>query len=153
VQHIDWHLEAGFAVVFVELPVQVRQTIHPPDEWFQLCPLFDEFERNQEANNRAGVDTNADGQPTLGSLGFIALWLFLGLVVGAVLVGGLMVMWHRRRMPPSTDHHAVPSTELIATDATNEDAPADSEGQQQQQQREETEEKHCRSTLFSSLQK
>jgi len=149
VQHIDWHLEAGFAVVFVEQPVQVRQTIRPPDEWFQLCPLFDEFERNQEANNRAGVDTNgsADEQPTWRSLRFIALWLFLGLVVGGVFVGGLMVLWQRRIQP--SVHHAFPSTELIATEAATGDEAADSELPQQMA---ETEEKHCRSPLFNSLQ-
>jgi hypothetical protein len=143
-------LESGFAVVFVELPVQVRQTIRPPDEWFQLCPLFEEFERNREANNRDGADTNgyADGQTALGSLRFIALWLILGLVVGAVLAGGLMVT--RQRRWPGSAHQALPSTELIATGAATEDAAADSE---LQQQGEETEEKHGRATLFNSLQK
>ncbi|THU97492.1 laccase precursor [Dendrothele bispora CBS 962.96] len=41
--HIDWHLEAGFAIVFAEGTEQVRQTEHPPPAWDQLCPKYNDF--------------------------------------------------------------------------------------------------------------
>ncbi|KAK0200634.1 laccase lcc5 [Desarmillaria ectypa] len=38
--HIDWHLEAGFAIVFAEDSESWNSTIQPPDEWDQLCPIY-----------------------------------------------------------------------------------------------------------------
>ncbi|KAK0454243.1 laccase LCC3-3 [Desarmillaria tabescens] len=38
--HIDWHLEAGFAVVFAEAAKQWNSTIHPTHQWDQLCPIY-----------------------------------------------------------------------------------------------------------------
>ncbi|KAG1776031.1 hypothetical protein EV702DRAFT_1111725 [Suillus placidus] len=38
--HIDWHLDVGFAVVMAE--TETRTHLNPvPDEWDQLCPIFD----------------------------------------------------------------------------------------------------------------
>ena len=42
--HIDWHLEAGLAVVFAEAPQDSRtgnqsQIIKPT--WLDLCPIYD----------------------------------------------------------------------------------------------------------------
>ncbi|KAF5340497.1 hypothetical protein D9758_014548 [Tetrapyrgos nigripes] len=39
--HIDWHLEAGFAIVFAEGPEQWTSSINPTDQWDQLCPIYD----------------------------------------------------------------------------------------------------------------
>ncbi|KAG1740357.1 laccase [Suillus lakei] len=40
--HIDWHLDAGFAVVMAESPSDTRAHLnHVPDAWDQLCPTFD----------------------------------------------------------------------------------------------------------------
>lgn len=42
--HIDWHLEAGLAVVFSESPALNRQGPHSqitPDDWDRLCPEYD----------------------------------------------------------------------------------------------------------------
>ncbi|OJA19190.1 hypothetical protein AZE42_10704 [Rhizopogon vesiculosus] len=42
--HIDWHLEAGFAVVLAESPSETRQHlkgIPNTDAWDDLCPIFD----------------------------------------------------------------------------------------------------------------
>ncbi|KAJ1302810.1 hypothetical protein OPQ81_003116 [Rhizoctonia solani] len=41
--HIDWHLEAGLALVFAESPDEIRQgsqSIHPGGSWDQLCPKY-----------------------------------------------------------------------------------------------------------------
>ncbi|KAJ6624148.1 yellow laccase [Mycena sp. CBHHK59/15] len=38
--HIDWHLDAGLAVVFAEgVPTVAKE--NPPPAWDQLCPLYD----------------------------------------------------------------------------------------------------------------
>jgi len=41
--HIDWHLAAGFAVVFAEDIPEVPSTDIPPDAWFALCPEYNRF--------------------------------------------------------------------------------------------------------------
>ncbi|KAK0200615.1 laccase lcc5 [Desarmillaria ectypa] len=38
--HIDWHLEAGFAIVLAEATESWNSTIHPTDQWDQLCPKY-----------------------------------------------------------------------------------------------------------------
>ncbi|KAF9067106.1 laccase [Rhodocollybia butyracea] len=38
--HIDWHLEAGFAIVFAEGPAETARNPIPED-WDQLCPIYD----------------------------------------------------------------------------------------------------------------
>ncbi|CUA72896.1 laccase, multicopper oxidase, benzenediol:oxygen oxidorectuctase [Rhizoctonia solani] len=41
--HIDWHLEAGLALVFAEAPEEVRQgtqSVQPNQAWNQLCPKY-----------------------------------------------------------------------------------------------------------------
>ncbi|KAG9084204.1 laccase [Ceratobasidium sp. 370] len=41
--HIDWHLEAGLAVVFAESPDEIRtgtQKVAPNAAWDQLCPKY-----------------------------------------------------------------------------------------------------------------
>ncbi|QRW12868.1 Multicopper oxidase [Ceratobasidium sp. AG-Ba] len=38
--HVDWHLEAGLAVVFAEAPSEQRATIQPSPGWSQLCPRY-----------------------------------------------------------------------------------------------------------------
>ncbi|KAH8085462.1 laccase 1 [Cristinia sonorae] len=38
--HIDWHLEAGLAVVFAEDIPGTPHAIHPPKEWQDLCPRY-----------------------------------------------------------------------------------------------------------------
>ncbi|KAK7037629.1 laccase, multicopper oxidase, benzenediol:oxygen oxidorectuctase [Paramarasmius palmivorus] len=39
--HIDWHLEAGFAVVFAERTSEWTTSINPPVAWDNLCPKYD----------------------------------------------------------------------------------------------------------------
>ncbi|KAF5365055.1 hypothetical protein D9758_010968 [Tetrapyrgos nigripes] len=39
--HIDWHLEAGLAIVFAEGTDSWNSTITPTDQWDQLCPTYD----------------------------------------------------------------------------------------------------------------
>ncbi|KAG1766794.1 laccase [Suillus occidentalis] len=40
--HIDWHLDAGFAVVMAESPSDTQKHIgHIPNAWNELCPTFD----------------------------------------------------------------------------------------------------------------
>ncbi|KIK56879.1 hypothetical protein GYMLUDRAFT_173705 [Collybiopsis luxurians FD-317 M1] len=38
--HIDWHLEAGFAIVFAEDAPDVSVADPVPDAWNQLCPIY-----------------------------------------------------------------------------------------------------------------
>ncbi|KAJ8520191.1 hypothetical protein ONZ45_g2992 [Pleurotus djamor] len=42
--HIDWHLEAGLAIVFAERPAEVNegeQAQIVPQDWRTLCPMYD----------------------------------------------------------------------------------------------------------------
>ncbi|KAH9008338.1 laccase C [Lactarius deliciosus] len=41
--HIDWHLEKGFAVVFAEDVPDVSTADHPPQQWDELCPKYNDF--------------------------------------------------------------------------------------------------------------
>ncbi|KAG1895235.1 laccase [Suillus fuscotomentosus] len=46
--HIDWHLDAGFAVVMAESPSDTRAHLNlVPDDWHQLCPTFDSLSPSQ----------------------------------------------------------------------------------------------------------
>jgi iron transport multicopper oxidase len=40
--HIDWHLEAGLAVVFAEDIPSIAK-MNPPDAWDELCPKYEDF--------------------------------------------------------------------------------------------------------------
>lgn len=42
--HIDWHLEAGLAIVFAEAPadnIAGPQSQITPQDWKNLCPMYD----------------------------------------------------------------------------------------------------------------
>ncbi|KAF9073365.1 laccase lcc6 [Rhodocollybia butyracea] len=39
--HIDWHLEAGFAIVFAEDIPDVASANPVPEDWSNLCPIYD----------------------------------------------------------------------------------------------------------------
>ncbi|KAG1888708.1 laccase [Suillus subluteus] len=42
--HIDWHLDAGFAVVMAESPSDTAAHVSPvPYEWDRLCPIYDNY--------------------------------------------------------------------------------------------------------------
>ncbi|KAN0113960.1 laccase [Russula decolorans] len=41
--HIDWHLNAGFAVVFAEDVPDVPSQDNPPAAWSELCPAYNKF--------------------------------------------------------------------------------------------------------------
>ncbi|KIK67868.1 hypothetical protein GYMLUDRAFT_155173 [Collybiopsis luxurians FD-317 M1] len=45
--HIDWHLEAGLAIVFAEDVGDWNNTITPSDAWNQLCPIYDSLSDDQ----------------------------------------------------------------------------------------------------------
>ncbi|KAE9398736.1 laccase [Gymnopus androsaceus JB14] len=45
--HIDWHLEAGFAIVFAEDAADVASVNPTPDDWDQLCPIYDALTLDQ----------------------------------------------------------------------------------------------------------
>ncbi|KAG1849415.1 Cupredoxin, partial [Suillus subalutaceus] len=39
--HVDWHLDAGFAVVMAESPSDTAAHVDPvPQDWDELCPIF-----------------------------------------------------------------------------------------------------------------
>ncbi|KAL0945621.1 hypothetical protein HGRIS_014775 [Hohenbuehelia grisea] len=39
--HVDFHLEGGLAVLFLEEPSDIREHVKPSKEWQQLCPKWD----------------------------------------------------------------------------------------------------------------
>ncbi|OCH84564.1 laccase 2 [Obba rivulosa] len=39
--HIDWHLNAGFAIVFAEDTADIASANPVPDSWSDLCPTYD----------------------------------------------------------------------------------------------------------------
>ncbi|KIJ21193.1 laccase [Paxillus involutus ATCC 200175] len=46
--HIDWHLDAGFAVVMAENPSGARQHLGTiPDSWEDLCPIYNSLSPSQ----------------------------------------------------------------------------------------------------------
>ncbi|THU99584.1 laccase lcc5 [Dendrothele bispora CBS 962.96] len=45
--HIDWHLQAGFAIVFAEGTDTWNSTINPTDQWDQLCPIYNSLNSSQ----------------------------------------------------------------------------------------------------------
>jgi len=49
--HIDWHLNAGFAVVFAEDVPDVPSTDLAPPDWKKLCPAYNNFINNQTTSN------------------------------------------------------------------------------------------------------
>ncbi|KAJ4465397.1 laccase 1 [Lentinula edodes] len=49
--HIDWHLEAGFAIVFAEDAPDVAAANPVPDAWNQLCPTYDALTPAQLGGN------------------------------------------------------------------------------------------------------
>jgi iron transport multicopper oxidase len=55
--HIDWHLNAGFAAVFVEDQPNIPKVDHPSLDWNALCPLYNSYAKN--------VSLITSGPPTL----------------------------------------------------------------------------------------
>ncbi|KAJ3716768.1 laccase [Lentinula guzmanii] len=51
ISHIDWHLEAGFAIVFAEDAPDVAAANPVPDAWSQLCPTYDALTSAQLGGN------------------------------------------------------------------------------------------------------
>ncbi|KAI9508590.1 laccase [Russula earlei] len=48
--HIDWHLNAGFAVVFAEDVPDVKAQVNPPQAWENLCPRYNNFIDNNTSS-------------------------------------------------------------------------------------------------------
>jgi hypothetical protein len=112
--HIDWHLEAGFAVVFVELPVLTRADVRPPPEWFELCPLFDEFEREQSGR---AADADLSDSDSLSRRAKLAIGL--GVSLGALFLAVIAAcIWRRRHADPKpADPAAAQMTSAAAAGA------------------------------------
>ncbi|KAH9953172.1 laccase [Russula dissimulans] len=59
--HIDWHLNAGFAVVFAEDIPDVPSTVVPTEAWDDLCPLYNSFvngtKKPKSGSQAAGAQT------------------------------------------------------------------------------------------------
>ncbi|KAF5390698.1 hypothetical protein D9757_002571 [Collybiopsis confluens] len=45
--HIDWHLEAGLAIVFAEDVADWNSTVTPSDAWSDLCPTYNALTADQ----------------------------------------------------------------------------------------------------------
>ncbi|KAG2064938.1 laccase [Suillus decipiens] len=55
--HIDWHLEAGFAVVMAESPEDTGSHVSPvPYEWDRLCPIYDNYKGGLPEVAGGGLD-------------------------------------------------------------------------------------------------
>ncbi|KAK0444082.1 laccase [Armillaria borealis] len=46
--HIDWHLEAGLAVVFAEDTDSWTDSIDPSDQWASLCPKYESMSESNQ---------------------------------------------------------------------------------------------------------
>nr|ACR24358.1 laccase [Polyporus grammocephalus] len=46
--HIDFHLQLGLAIVFAEDPQDVKAVNPVPPAWEQLCPLFEESQKEEQ---------------------------------------------------------------------------------------------------------
>ncbi|KAH9953170.1 laccase [Russula dissimulans] len=55
--HIDWHLSAGFAVVFAEDVPDVPSQDIPSDAWRDLCPKFNSFVNGTESSGKTSRAT------------------------------------------------------------------------------------------------
>ncbi|KAE9410248.1 laccase [Gymnopus androsaceus JB14] len=54
--HIDWHLEAGFAIVFAQGTDAQETAANPtPEDWDQLCPIYDSLTPAQLGGNGGPV--------------------------------------------------------------------------------------------------
>ncbi|KAF9076431.1 laccase lcc6 [Rhodocollybia butyracea] len=45
--HIDWHLDKGFAAVFAEDAPDTAKTVHPTQQWEDLCPAYDRLSKEE----------------------------------------------------------------------------------------------------------
>ncbi|THH10066.1 hypothetical protein EW146_g8484 [Bondarzewia mesenterica] len=50
--HIDWHLEAGFAIVFAEDIPDISENVQAPPEWNDLCPIYNESNEEKEVDRK-----------------------------------------------------------------------------------------------------
>jgi len=46
--HIDWHLQAGFAIVLAEDTPDIKAANPVPAEWSQLCPIYDALDSGDQ---------------------------------------------------------------------------------------------------------
>ncbi|CAL1710148.1 unnamed protein product [Somion occarium] len=53
--HIDWHLEAGLAVVFAEGINQTAAANPTPPDWDQLCPKYNELSPSEKVQPKKGT--------------------------------------------------------------------------------------------------
>ncbi|TFK70714.1 Cu-oxidase-domain-containing protein [Pluteus cervinus] len=56
--HIDWHLDAGLAIVFAEGPQKLSTSGDPPESWDTLCPLYNQFAPVEPSRN-AHIDQSS----------------------------------------------------------------------------------------------
>ncbi|KDR65780.1 hypothetical protein GALMADRAFT_148428 [Galerina marginata CBS 339.88] len=53
--HIDWHLEIGMAIVFVEDRKDIPDVVRPPEQWQYLCPIFDNLPANMTSISTVSI--------------------------------------------------------------------------------------------------
>lgn len=57
--HIDWHLQAGLAVVMAESPFETSRHVSPvPYEWDRLCPVYDHYQETLPTVAKGRLDAN-----------------------------------------------------------------------------------------------
>lgn len=92
-----WHLHAGLAVVFVELPEATRERLRPSLSWLELCPIFEEFGRERVgrlAAVRPGSSSESESRRNTLAVGAgVAVALLILAVIGALI-------WRRRHADP-----------------------------------------------------
>jgi len=94
--HIEWHLEVGLAVVFMEAPTEAQETLTIPQEMYEHCAT----DKTPSTGNAVGKNstTNLSGQ-VLGPYPQILGWRpkGIGALAGSILAalfGMISVVWY-----------------------------------------------------------
>ena len=93
----DWHLQAGLAVVFVELPEATRERLRPSLSWLELCPIFEEFGRDPVGRLAAVRPGSSSGSESRRNTLAIGVGVAVGLLILAVIAA---FIWRRRQSDP-----------------------------------------------------
>ncbi|KAE8367391.1 Cupredoxin [Aspergillus caelatus] len=95
--HIEWHMDAGLAVVLVEAPLDLQQTLTIPEDHWQACDASNTLKRGNAAGNTedfydlTGANTSVSPLP----VGFTARGI-VALVFSciAALLGLISIVWY-----------------------------------------------------------
>jgi iron transport multicopper oxidase len=111
--HIDWHLAAGLAMVLIEAPTQLQQSLKVPDDHWDACKAGDiAFEGNAAGNTKDYLDLGGQNAQVgflpggftargIVALVFSCISAFIGMA--AISIYGLSdLKYHRRNLAAET---------------------------------------------------